>query len=143
MIRSGNARDAETIASIKIDTWRKTYLNIFPDELLENLEIDNEIEKCLKNLAKGIIMFEKYRLRRGLNKKQSLTKGDFVSEVIYANFGDEEHNMVVEDEKVFDEVYKKTCEDFAELEKADLLDFWRKEKSGRTDKKRRNLLRRP
>lgn len=88
-------------------------------------------------------MFEKYRLRRGLNKKQSLTKGYFVSEVIYANFGDEEHNMVVEDEKVFDEVYKKTCEDFAELEKADLLDFWRKEKSGRTDKKRRNLLRRP
>ena len=72
-------------------------------------------------------MFEKYRLRRGLNKKQSLTKGDFVSEVIYANFGDEEHNMVVDDEKVFDEVYKKTCEDFAELEKADLLDFWRKE----------------
>ena len=32
MIRSGNARDAETIASIKIDTWRKTYLNIFAQE---------------------------------------------------------------------------------------------------------------
>ena len=33
MIRNGREDDAKKIARIKIDNWRKTYLNIFPDEL--------------------------------------------------------------------------------------------------------------
>ena len=60
MIREGKVEDAEKIARIKIDNWRKTYLNIFPDELLKNLEINNEIEKCLRNLKnRNVIVYEK------------------------------------------------------------------------------------
>ena len=60
MIRNGREDDAKKIARIKIDNWRKTYLNIFPDELLENLEINNETEKCLGNLEKrNVIVYEK------------------------------------------------------------------------------------
>lgn len=60
MIRKGETKDAETIARIKIDTWRKTYKNIFPDTLLENLEIQQETEKCLHNIAsKEVIVCEK------------------------------------------------------------------------------------
>lgn len=88
-------------------------------------------------------MFEKYRLRRGLNKKQKVTKDDFVSSVIYANFGVQEHNMKVEDERVFVEVYQKTHAELESLEKVDLIDYWKKESDGRTNKTRRNLLRRP
>ena len=60
MIRNGKEDDAKKIARIKIDNWRKTYLNIFPDELLKNLEINNEIEKCLRNLKnRNVIVYEK------------------------------------------------------------------------------------
>ena len=87
-------------------------------------------------------MFEKYWLKRGLSKKQKLTKDDFISSVIYANFGEQEHNMKVEDEKVFADVYQKTQAELEPLEKVDLIDYWKKEDNGRTNKTRRNLLRR-
>ena len=60
MIRNGKEEDAGTIAKIKIDNWRKTYLNIFPDEFLNNLEINNEKDKYLKNLKnRNVIIYEK------------------------------------------------------------------------------------
>ncbi len=59
MIRSGNARDAETIASIKIDTWRKTYLNIFPDSILDNLDVKQETQRYLQNLKdRQVLVYE-------------------------------------------------------------------------------------
>ena len=60
MIRNGKKEDADKIARIKIDKWRKTYLNIFTDELLEGLEVNNEKNKFLKNLEeKNVIVYEK------------------------------------------------------------------------------------
>ena len=45
LIRKGKTEDGEIIAKIKIDNWRKTYKNIFPDEVLQSLEAKNEVEK--------------------------------------------------------------------------------------------------
>ena len=60
MIRNVETNDAEKIAQIKIETWRKTYLNIFPDELLKNLELNSEIQKCLDNIKnRNVIVYEK------------------------------------------------------------------------------------
>ena len=59
MIRNGSTTDAETIANIKIDSWRKTYLNIFPDSLLNNLEVKQETQKYLQNLKdRQVLVYE-------------------------------------------------------------------------------------
>lgn len=59
MIRIGKIDDAEKIAKIKIDNWRKTYKNIFPDEYLENLNFKNEVQKYKDGFKKrNIITFE-------------------------------------------------------------------------------------
>ena len=60
MIRIGKIDDAEKIAKIKIDNWRKTYKNIFPDEYLKNLNFKNEIQKYKDGFNKrNVITFEK------------------------------------------------------------------------------------
>ncbi len=60
MIRKGKKEDAQKIARIKIDNWRKTYANIFPDELLAKLQLNNEIKKYLDNLKnRNVIIYEK------------------------------------------------------------------------------------
>ncbi len=90
-------------------------------------------------------MFERYKLKKHLEKeikKRQQTKDDLISQVLQANFEEQEHNMLVEDEKVFLEISKKTQKELLPLEKADLIDYWKKETNGRTNKKRRNLLRR-
>ena len=48
MIRDGIKEDAEKIAKIKIDNWRKTYSKIFPEDFLNNLDVTKEKEKYLK-----------------------------------------------------------------------------------------------
>ena len=49
LIRKGKTEDGEIIAKIKIDNWRKTYKNIFPDEVLQSLEAKSrEIFKKFK-----------------------------------------------------------------------------------------------
>lgn len=59
MIRNGKIEDADKIANIKIDTWRKTYVNIFPDEYLRNLDLEREIEKYKQNFNKrNVILYE-------------------------------------------------------------------------------------
>ena len=50
MIRQGIKEDAHKIAKIKIDNWRRTYQNIFPDDFLEKLELNHETKKYLNNL---------------------------------------------------------------------------------------------
>lgn len=60
LIRKGKTEDGEIIAKIKIDNWRKTYKNIFPDTLLENLEIKSETQKCINNIKKrNVIVYER------------------------------------------------------------------------------------
>lgn len=86
-------------------------------------------------------MFEKSKLKRELKKKSKRFDNDYISQVLRANFGDGSHRMEVKDEKVFEEVYKETLQELAPLEKADLIDYLKKEENGRTNKTRRNLLR--
>lgn len=60
MIREGKIDDSSKIAKIKIDNWRKTYLNIFPDDFLKSLNLDEEIEKYKKGFSKRkVIVYEK------------------------------------------------------------------------------------
>ena len=60
MVRKVKLDDAQKIAIIKIDNWRKTYKNIFPDTLLNNLEINSETQKSIKNIKeKNVIVYEK------------------------------------------------------------------------------------
>lgn len=60
MIRKGKINDADKIAKIKIDNWRKTYKNIFPDDYLENLNLEKEVEKYKNGYNKrNIITYEK------------------------------------------------------------------------------------
>ena len=49
MIRKGHINDALEIGNIKINTWRKTYFNIFPDEFLDKLNIETEEQKYIKS----------------------------------------------------------------------------------------------
>lgn len=59
MIRQGKKEDAQKIAKIKIDNWRKTYLNIFSDDFLENLELNQETKKYINNLEnKNVLVYE-------------------------------------------------------------------------------------
>ena len=60
MIKKGKLNDAEKKKKIKIDNWRKTYKNIFPDEYLENLNLQNEVQKYKDGFNKrNVITFEK------------------------------------------------------------------------------------
>lgn len=59
MIRQGKKEDAHKIAKIKIDNWRRTYQNIFPDDFLEKLELNHETKKYLNNLEnRNVIVYE-------------------------------------------------------------------------------------
>ncbi len=89
-------------------------------------------------------MFEKSKLKKELKKYAKKTeKDDYISQVLHANFYDNSHRMKVKDKKIFTEVYKEISKELLPLEKADLIDYWKKEENGRTNKTRRNILRRP
>ena len=62
--------------------------------------------------------------------------GDYISYVLNENFSDIQHIMVVEEDFKLDQVY----DDLKDLEKADLIDYFKKEQDERPNKKRRNLL---
>lgn len=76
-------------------------------------------KKKLENFAK-----------KNEEKYSSILRQDFQS-----NFDKLKHNMLIERETL-DRIYN----DLACLERADLEDFWQKEKDDRPNKKRRNLL---
>lgn len=50
MIRKGTKQDAEEIAELKIKNYKKTYETIFSKQFLEEMSIDKEKEKYLKEL---------------------------------------------------------------------------------------------
>lgn len=68
--------------------------------------------------------------QQGEEKLSSILRQDF-----QANFEDFEHKMLIERETL-GKVYK----DLSPMERAELEDFWQKEKNDRPNKKRRNLL---
>lgn len=90
-------------------------------------------------------MFEKINLKRGLEKRAKdleQTNVDLISVSLHANFDKGSHNMLVEEEKTYAESYTRVLSELAPLEKVDLIDYW-VFGNGRSNKKRRNLLRRP
>lgn len=57
MIRNANITDAESIVKINIANWKTTYKNIFPDDLLNNLELklNDSILKCQNKINEYIV----------------------------------------------------------------------------------------
>lgn len=50
-VRKATASDAEAIARIRIGTWQCAYKGQMPDELLDNLSIDEDIENWKRRIA--------------------------------------------------------------------------------------------
>ena len=53
IIRKARNEDAEAIANIKISGWRTAYKGIIEDDFLDNMNINEEIEKRKNNIEKG------------------------------------------------------------------------------------------
>lgn len=93
MIREALEKDAESIVSINIKSWKDTYKDIFPQTFLDNLnpEDANTIENCKKKIGQYIVYEVDNKVvgfaRYGLNKKQY---GDEYGE-IYALYLDENY----------------------------------------------------
>lgn len=59
MIREGRLSDADQISKIKIDSWKKTYKNLMPEDVLNNMTFEKEKEKFINKFDKRrIIVFE-------------------------------------------------------------------------------------
>lgn len=52
LIRKAKIQDAEDIAKVHIDTWRTTYKGIVPDEKLDNMSLERDIEMQKKFISK-------------------------------------------------------------------------------------------
>ena len=79
------------------------------------------------------------RYAKELQKKLDVVEKnyeDYVSYVLHENFLDVQHIMLVEEKVDLTDIYQE----LSDLEKADLIDFWKKEDNGQSNKKRRNLL---
>ncbi len=50
MIREGTKNDAEQIAKLKIKNYQKTYSNIFSDQFLNEMNIEEEKQKYIRGL---------------------------------------------------------------------------------------------
>lgn len=53
IIRKARTEDAEAIANIKISGWQTAYKGIIEDDFLDNMNINEEIEKRKKNIKNG------------------------------------------------------------------------------------------
>ena len=49
-IREATVDDAAGIAIVKVNSWKTTYKGFFPDEVLDNLSIEEETLKWVRNL---------------------------------------------------------------------------------------------
>lgn len=59
MIRKGEKEDGQQIVKLKLDNWKLTYKNIFPNEYLDKMTYSDEIEKFITNYDKrNIIVYE-------------------------------------------------------------------------------------
>lgn len=85
-------------------------------------------------------MFRKCVYRKALVKQTKNCKKDYISSVLAANFGEQKHNMLIEEEKFIcekDNMPYPSFQEYSLLEKVDLIDF---RKSCGRNKKRRSLL---
>ena len=90
-------------------------------------------------MGKREIIMRRNQYAEELNKRvESVEKkhGDYISYVLSENFSDIHHIMVVEEDFQLEKVYNE----LKDLEKADLIDYFKKEQDERPNKKRRNLL---
>ena len=56
-IREANAEDMEPIANLYVMNWKKTYIDLLPDNFLNGLTVNDEIKKWQEYLTK-----EKHRI---------------------------------------------------------------------------------
>lgn len=54
MIRTATIDDAEKVAKIKIEGWQTAYRGIIDDNFLDNMDINEEIEKRKNNIENGV-----------------------------------------------------------------------------------------
>ena len=54
IIRSATINDAEKVARIKIEGWQTAYRGIIDDSFLDNMDINEEIEKRKNNIKDGV-----------------------------------------------------------------------------------------
>ncbi|MFJ7850038.1 GNAT family N-acetyltransferase [Peribacillus sp. NPDC097206] len=52
VIRRATLADAIDIAKVHVDSWRSTYKNIIPDELLKKLSYDQRTDLWIRNISK-------------------------------------------------------------------------------------------
>ncbi|MED1114032.1 GNAT family N-acetyltransferase [Bacillus paramycoides] len=51
-IRKATIHDAEGIAKVHVDSWRKTYKGIIPDDFLKNLSYEQRTKLWIQNIAR-------------------------------------------------------------------------------------------
>lgn len=54
LIRNATINDAEKVAEIKIEGWQTAYRGIIDDSFLDNMNINEEIEKRRNNIKDGV-----------------------------------------------------------------------------------------
>ena len=54
IIRTATINDAEKVAKIKIEGWQTAYRGIIDDEFLDNMNLNEEIEKRKDNIKDGV-----------------------------------------------------------------------------------------
>ena len=54
IIRTATIDDAEKVAKIKIEGWQTAYRGIIDDNFLDNMDINEEIEKRKNNIENGV-----------------------------------------------------------------------------------------
>ncbi|MBQ3408581.1 MAG: GNAT family N-acetyltransferase [Clostridia bacterium] len=54
IIRNATIKDIEEIADIKIEGWRTAYRGIIDDNFLDNMDMEQEIEKRRNNIDNGV-----------------------------------------------------------------------------------------
>lgn len=54
VIRKATIDDAEKVAKIKIEGWKTAYRGIIDDNFLDNMDINEEIEKRKNNIENGV-----------------------------------------------------------------------------------------
>ncbi|MHA1398951.1 MAG: GNAT family N-acetyltransferase [Candidatus Heimdallarchaeaceae archaeon] len=64
-IRTANQNDGKDIAKVKIASWRTTYTNILPSEILDNLSLENQakiwtkiVKECNENKERKLLVAE-------------------------------------------------------------------------------------
>ncbi len=50
LIREATEADAAGIAHVKVNSWKTTYKGLFPDEVLDNLSVEDETARWARNL---------------------------------------------------------------------------------------------